>query len=59
MKLPESITMTEDQFDDDIFEEISEYVSDYLSNKYGFCHEGFEITMNIQVSNIKWDISED
>ncbi len=41
-------------------------VSDYLSDTYGFCHKGFEVTIHrdgagriieVVAENIKWDFS--
>lgn len=48
-------------------EEFEDIVSDYLSDEFGFCHKGFNMTVvrdsyniprEVVVTNIKWDVDE-
>lgn len=45
-------------YEDDLYEQICDYVSDFLSEKTGFCHDGFKLDIKIKASKIKWDTSE-
>lgn len=58
-KLPNEIHIPlSGDYGDDLFDQICEYTSDFISEKMGFCHEGFDIDIQITASNIKWDMSE-
>lgn len=64
-QLPSSVTLhltKNDKKDDDFLDNESEYISDLLTDKYGFCHNGFkyEIKGNTVVcTDINWDIEDD
>lgn len=65
-RLPKSVKTTtkeigiaDDYNADD--EEEEEAIGDWLSDKYGFCHYGFNFEIkdgNINITNIEWDTSE-
>lgn len=43
-------------------EDEEEFVSDYITNKYGFCHNGFNYDIvgdELIVSDVQWDIDEE
>lgn len=43
-------------------EDEEEFVSDYITNKYGFCHNGFNYEIvgdELIVNNVQWDIDEE
>ena len=40
----------------EIFDEVEAGVTNYLSDKTGFCHEGYELEIKIKASKIKWDV---
>ena len=44
---------------DEIFAEIENAVTDYLSDKTGFCHEGYVLEIKIKASQIMWDVDEE
>ena len=39
----------------DLYNAICEFASDYITEKTGFCHEGFDIDIEITASNILYD----
>lgn len=53
-----SIEVNEELIGNEEYENLCEIVSDYISDKTGFCHNGFDIKMSIDLNNIKWDISD-
>lgn len=57
MKLPneENLLIT-DVLDEEEFDHLCIKIGDYLTDKYGYCVDGFCI--DIKVSDIKWDRSE-
>lgn len=43
-------------------EDEEEFVSDYITNKYGFCHNGFTYEIvgdELIVSNVQWDVDDE
>ena len=51
----------DNEFDDE--DRISDIVSDYLSDKFGFCHNGFDLAIEkdkelVIASNISWDYDD-
>lgn len=57
------INMSELNYDADE-DDLSDVIGDYLSDRFGYCHFGFDIydtdqmSGDITVTNIKWDLSE-
>ena len=59
MKLPNTIIINTEEIEEGLCEEIADFVSDYISDKTGFCHEGFSLEITIKASGIMWDTDED
>lgn len=72
MKLPTKIDLDLDELwvgdccaDDCLDDEwISETICDWLSDTYGFCHDGFSMSIDrannkLHIYNIMWDTDED
>lgn len=63
--LPSSVELLltdDDKSDEDFLEDESEYISDLLTDKFGFCHNGFDyeiIGNTVFCTNIQWDIDEE
>lgn len=57
-KLPTTVTLDADVLGDLAWESMTDDVLDYLSNKYGYCVENYDFTIEIKVKHIKWDTSE-
>jgi len=56
MKLPKKITIPEGILNESDLDGLADVVSEYLSDTYGFCHKGFNLS--IVASEIQWDKSE-
>ena len=51
-----------DKNDEDFLDDESEYISDLLTDKYGFCHNGFKYEIvgdDVICTDIDWDIDEE
>lgn len=57
-KLPTTVTLGSDVLGDLAYESVCDDVVDYLSNKYGYCVNGYSIAINITVKDVDWDTSE-
>lgn len=62
--LPTTVTVNVNELDyDEEYDEIDDVLGDYLSDKYGFCHNGFcfeknDKTGDIIITDIDWDEDE-
>ena len=56
--LPKNTTLTNVNFTQDDLSKITDIVSDYLSDVYGYCVNGYNMNINIEVNDIDWDTEE-
>lgn len=63
--LPTSATLSltdADKADDDFLDDECEYISDLLTDKFGFCHNGFNYEIigdTVLCTDIEWDIDDE
>lgn len=64
LELPSTVIINdEDLINQDDELALEEYLGDMLSDKYGFCHNGFKYQVDkdkkiITITDIEWDISD-
>jgi len=56
--LKKSLIIKTEDLNDYVTETIADSISDYLSDKYGYCVNGFSWTVTIEVDDINWDTEE-
>ena len=59
MKLPKTVKVSLlDLMDSWFDDELTQRINDYLSNKYGYCVNGYVFDDIITITNIDWDTEE-
>lgn len=64
MKLPKNVKIDDELLskilidDEHVYQMIDESITNYLSDKYGYCINGYMYRINIDVTQIEWDMED-
>lgn len=56
--LPNKVIIKNELIDKYTAEALCDAINEYLSDKYGYCNNGYNYDVKIEITNIDWDLED-